>query len=184
MPLSLSKLKLNLLGGELDVDQFSLPQHNPAYLRLSNIELSEILQLMQYNQLEMYGKVNANLPFWIESSPCIICDGIIEQGSHWQIHLSDELINKIEEGGGLTERILTNLMETMNVYDSNIKVNLLQDGTGLMNAQIKANNALDNPIFLNYNHKENAFDLWDSINFGAELQQNLEYRFYQKRENK
>ena len=122
--------------------------------------------------------------FWIESSPCIICDGIIEQGSHWQIHLSDELINKIEEGGGLTERILTNLMETMNVYDSNIKVNLLQDGTGLMNAQIKANNALDNPIFLNYNHKENAFDLWDSINFGAELQQNLEYRFYQKRENK
>lgn len=181
-PLSLSKLHLNLLGGELDVDKFSLPQHNAAYLRLNNIELSEVLDFMQYNQLEMTGKVNAKLPFWIENSPCIVCDGIIEQGSDWRIHLSDELIEKIEQGGGITERILTNLMETMDVYDSNIKVNLLQDGTGLMNAQIKANNALQNPIFLNYNHKENAFDLWKSINFASELQQNLEYRLYQRRE--
>ncbi|MGR3808115.1 YdbH family protein [Pasteurella testudinis] len=181
-PLSLTKLNLKLLGGELNVDKFSLPQHNPAYLRLSNIELSEILELMQYNQLEMVGKVNADLPFWIENSPCIICDGVIEQGSDWRIHLSDELISKIEQGGGITERILTNLMETMDVYDSNINVNLLQDGTGLMNAKIKANNALQNPIFLNYNHKENAFDLWQSINFGSELQQNLEYRLYQRRE--
>ncbi|TNG93256.1 YdbH family protein [Pasteurellaceae bacterium USgator11] len=179
-PLSLTQLHLKLLGGELNVDKFSLPQHNPAYLRLNSIELAEILQLMQYNQLEMRGKVNAKLPFWIENSDCIICDGVIEQGNDWRIHLSDELIRKIEQGGGITERILTNLMETMDVYDSNIKVNLLTDGTGLMNAKIKANNALQNPIFLNYNHKENAFDLWDSINFGSELQQQLEYRLYQK----
>ncbi|TNH03402.1 YdbH family protein [Testudinibacter sp. TR-2022] len=179
-PLSLTRLNLKLLGGELNVDKFSLPQRNPAYLRLNGIELAEILQLMQYNQLEMRGKVNAKLPFWIENSDCIICDGVIEQGNDWRIHLSDELIRKIEQGGGITERILTNLMETMDVYDSNIKVNLLTDGTGLMNAKIKANNALQNPIFLNYNHKENAFDLWDSINFGSELQQQLEYRLYQK----
>ncbi|KGQ70191.1 hypothetical protein OA57_07625 [Chelonobacter oris] len=184
MPLSLTRLHLNLLGGELDVAKFSMPQHQPAFLRLSQIELTEILALLQYNQLEMRGKVNADLPFWIENSTCIICDGIIEQGSDWQIHLGDELIEKIEQGGGITERILTNLMETMDVYDSNIKVNLLTDGTGLMNAQIKANNALQNPIFLNYNHKENAFDLWKSINFAAELQQNLEYRLYQRQENR
>ncbi|MGR6981340.1 YdbH family protein [Testudinibacter sp. P27/CKL/0425] len=184
MPLSLSRLHLELLGGELNVSKFSLPQHNPAFLRLNNIELSEVLELLQYNQLEMSGKVNANLPFWIENSDCIICDGIIEQGSDWRIHLGDELIKEIEQGGGITERILTNLMETMDVYDSNIKVNLLQDGTGLMNAQIKANNALQNPIFLNYNHKENAFDLWSSINFGSELKQNLEYRLQQRQESR
>lgn len=183
-PLSLTHLHVDLLGGELEVDKFSLPQHTPAFLRLNQIELSKVLALLQYNQLEMVGKVNADLPFWIENSPCIICDGVIKQGSAWRIHLSDALIKKIEQSGGMTERILTNLLGTMDIYDSNIKVNLLADGSGLMNARIKANNVLHNPIFLNYNHKENVFDLWRSINFATELQQNLEYRLYQYPEKK
>lgn len=179
-PLKLSQLRLELLGGELSVNRFALPQRHVAHFKLHQIDLAQVLSLLQYNQISATGLLNADLPFWIHGKNCIICDGVIEQGNQWHIKLSPELVAQVKAKGGMTEQILLDILHEMDVFDSNIKVNLRHDGLGLMDAKIHATNAQGNPVTLNYTHKENLFDLWYSINFGNTLEQQLEYLLEQQ----
>ncbi|MBE2895272.1 hypothetical protein HPC38_00030 [Pasteurellaceae bacterium HPA106] len=179
-PLKLSQLRLELLGGELSVNRFALPQRQVAHFKLHHIDLAQVLSLLQYNQISATGLLNADLPFWINGKNCIICDGVIEQGNQWHIKLSPALVAQVTAKGGMTEQILLDILHEMQVFDSNIKVNLLNDGLGLMSAKIHATNAQGNPVTLNYTHKENLFDLWYSINFGNTLEQQLDYLLEQQ----
>ena len=45
------------------------------------------------------------------------------------------------------------------------------------------NNPTHHPITLNYNHQENMFELWNMIDYGAQFEQNLQYKLYQRLEN-
>ncbi|MBE2894680.1 intermembrane phospholipid transport protein YdbH family protein [Spirabiliibacterium falconis] len=174
-PLKLSQLRLALLGGELSVSHFALPQRDVAHFKLQQIDLAQVLSLLQYNQVSATGLLNADLPFWIDGKTCIICDGVIEQDNQWHIKLSPALVEQVKAKGGMTEQILLDLLHEMAVFDSSISVNLHNNGLGLMKAKIHATNAQGNPVTLNYNHKENLFDLWYSINFGNTLEQQLDY---------
>ena len=39
-------------------------------------------------------------------------------------------------------------------------------------------------INLNYNHKENIFELWKLINYGSQFEQNIEHSIYQQLDNR
>lgn len=180
-PLRLSKAQLELLGGTLNVERLALPQRAVAILRLKNINLDDILTFSQYRDLTIKGSLKAELPFWIENSPCMICDGEISKMSEdWKVKLKKNLVNKLESNGGITEGILVNLLQELNFSEVNAKINLSRKGDMHLTSKVRATNQDGQLINLNYNHHENVFELWNSINFGSQFEQRLDYRLYQR----
>lgn len=183
-PLTLSELSVDLLGGQLSVNQLALPQRKAANLNLHHIDLEKVLKLLQYNQLAMKGRVNVVFPFWLQGKKCVICDGKISQSEAVNIKLTDEIAEGLKQGG-LTESILVDVISEMDLQQLRADVHLTPDGMMQLNAQIKGynpNKKTQHPITLNYNHRENVYELWELINYSSQFEQKLEHSVYQRLE--
>ncbi|MDH2997469.1 hypothetical protein A1D22_07005 [Pasteurellaceae bacterium LFhippo2] len=180
-PIRLRQLSLNLLGGSLDVDQFTLPQQQVAYLNLHNISFEQILELTQYRQIELRGRANATLPFWLDGNPCYICDGRIEQAGTSYLKFTPELMKAIKKAG-YTEQLLAYTVNDSKVNELTATVHLEEEGNMFLDAKIRSQlvEHEKTKINLNYTHKENMFELWQLINYGSQVEQNIEHSIYQK----
>lgn len=184
-PLTVSQAKIGLFDGELTVDKLSFPQNELAILKFRHIDLNQVMAMAQYNQIHLAGHINATLPFWLNHQTCLICNGTLEQVDKMRIKLNDNVVKGLKQGGW-TESILVDLLKEMELEHSHAKVNLAPNGQMKLNATIKgfnANNPNQHPITLNYNHQENIFELWNMIDYGAQFEQNLQYRLYQDLEH-
>ncbi len=184
-PLTLSNVRIGLFDGELTIDKLNLPQHKIATLKFHNIDLRRVMEMAQYNQVHLEGRVNAALPFWLNHSACLICGGTLQQADKMRIKLNDEVAKGLKKGG-LTESILVDLLKEMELQNTHASINLTPNGQMNLRATIKGfnvNNPTHNPITLNYNHQENMFELWNMIDYGAQFEQNLQYRLYQNLEH-
>lgn len=183
-PLMLKNVKIGIFDGELQVDNFSSPQQKIATLSFKNIDLKQIMEMAQYNQISLTGRIDATFPFWLNHKDCLICEGRIEQKDKLHIKLSKELIKGLKEGG-VTENILVDFLNEMELDDLRVNVDLSPQGDMLLRSNIKAynpNKKYSHPISLNYTHKENMFELWNMINYGSQFEQNLQYQLYKKLE--
>ena len=83
--------------------------------------------------------------------------------------------------GGLTERMLVDLLKEMELEKSHANLNLTPDGNMTLEATITGLNPTrrpHHPITLNYSHQENMFELWDMVDYGSQFEQNLQYQLY------
>lgn len=179
-PLYLRELKMDLLGGSLQVDHFALPQTSLTYLKLNSIDFEEILNLIQYQQIELKGKADAILPLWLEGKPCYVCDGLITQGGGSRLKFTPELLNAMKNSG-YTEQLLLYLMNDTKINDLRALVNVGSKGDMVLDAKLKMelNEQQSAKINFNYNHRENLFDLWKLINIGNDVEQQIENKLYQ-----
>lgn len=175
-PLNLTQLSVDLFDGQLQVTKFSLPQKKAAHLSLYNLNAAKISEVLQYNQVGVLGRIDANFPFWLEND-CLICEGIIKPHNGLSISLDSQLKKQLQQNG-ITEYILADLLGNIDIKSSQVKINLLKDGKLTLIANIHSlnPNRPNQPMILNYHHQENMFDLWRSLNFGSTLEQNLEYQ--------
>lgn len=181
-PLMLKQLSMNLLEGSLSVEKFALPQTQIAYLKLANIHFERILELVQYQQIELKGKANATLPFWLEGNPCYICDGLLTQSQESNLKIQPELMNAISQTSGYSERLLLYLLNDTKITDLRSLINVGSSGEMVLDAKLKMqlNQQEKAKINFNYNHKENILDLWHMINAGSYVEQHIENAIYQK----
>ena len=185
-PLELSQLSVDILGGQLSIDKLAFPQQNAAQLHLREIDLEQVIDLLQYNQLKMRGRINGMFPFWLEGKTCIVCDGNLSQAENVNLKLSEEMQSGLKQGG-ITESILVNVISEMDLQELQAKVNLKPNGIMQLNATIKGynpNKKTAHPITLNYNHRENVYELWDIIDYGSQFEQKLEYDLYRQLEKR
>ena len=183
-PLILTQGNIGVFDGTLTVDELRFPQQKMAVLNLHHIDLAKVLEMAQYNQIYMQGRINASLPFWLDHAECLICNGTITQATPLNIKLNDSVVKGLKSGGW-TESILVDVIKNMNLDSFGATVNLVP--TGMMNlaATLTGYNPdkqTHNPITLNYTHKENMFELWGMIDYGSQFEQNLEYKLYQQAE--
>ncbi|MDO9923193.1 YdbH family protein [Glaesserella parasuis] len=180
-PLFLRELSLNLLDGRLNIEHFALPQTKIAYLKLFDIRFERILELAQYHQLDLTGKFNGIFPFWLSGKPCYICNGTLTQADRSYLKFTPELLEAIKQGG-YTEQILAYMVNKSEIDDFTATVNL--DSKGDMDLSAKIHSRLTEhkqaKVNLNYNHKENMFDLWKLINYGSQFEQNIEHSIYKQ----
>lgn len=184
-PLILKQLSMDLLGGKMEVAQFALPQTQQAYFKLSDIQLEQILALAQYQQIDLKGRINATFPFWLSGKPCYVCDGLITQAERSSLKFTPELLKAMQQSG-YTEQILTYLVNDSQVNQLQGLVNVGQKGEMVLNTQLKLvlNQQQKAKINLNYNHRENLFELWKLINYGSDFEQKLEHWLYQQLDRK
>ncbi|MCK3654545.1 hypothetical protein A4G19_01785 [Pasteurellaceae bacterium Macca] len=180
-PLYLQELSLNLLGGSLNVERFALPQRQVAILNLKNIHFEKILELAQYHQLNLTGKANAQLPFWLSGKPCYICNGSLTQNENSYLTLSPELIEALKKAG-YTEQILAYLVNESEIHNLDAYVEVDSQGEMNLAAQLRSQLAehQNAKINLNYTHKENLFDLWQLISYGSQFEQKIEHSLYKQ----
>ena len=179
-PLTLQKVKVGVFDGLLSVPSLSFPQRKIAVLRFDNIDLAQVMELAQYNQVSVSGRVNASLPFWLGHNACLICNGRLEQAGKLKIKLHDNMVSSLKKGG-LTERMLVDLLKEMELEKSHANLNLTPDGNMTLGATITGLNPTrrpHHPITLNYTHQENMFELWDMVDYGSQFEQNLQYQLY------
>lgn len=183
-PLNLNQLSFDLFGGKLNVKRFALPQTELAYLNLERIDFEQILQFMQYQQIDLKGKANAILPFWLSGKPCYICDGLLTQAETSYLTFTPKLLSEMQKSG-YTEQILLHLVDKSTINDFRSLINVGQKGDLVLDGKLKlSSNQNRSKVNLNYNHRENMFDLWHLINYGSQFEQKLENYLYQKLENK
>ncbi|QIW15615.1 hypothetical protein A4G20_04360 [Pasteurellaceae bacterium RH1A] len=182
-PLTLSQLSFNLLGGQLAVNRFALPQTKVASLELTNIDLAEIFDTVQYQQIQMKGRVNASLPFWLEGKPCYVCGGKLAQVAPSYLKFSEEFVKAMGQGG-YTERILLELVNGSQLNDFKADVNVDEEGNMDLAAQIKTEllDRENGKVNLNYTHKENLFDLWFLVKAGDYAEDQIQHKLYKRLE--
>lgn len=182
-PLNLNKLSFELFGGKLNVKRFALPQTEIAYLNLERLDFEKILQFMQYQQIDLKGKANATLPFWLSGKPCYICDGLLTQAETSYLTFTPELLSEMKKSG-YTEQILLHLVDKSTINDFRSLINVGPKGDLVLDGKLKLSSNQDqSKVNLNYNHRENMFDLWKLINYSSQFEQKLENYLYQKLDN-
>lgn len=184
-PLRLRQLSLNLLDGSLDVEHFALPQTEIAQLNLRRINFEKMLDLAQYHQIKLSGRANALFPFWLSGKPCYICGGRIEQAETSYLKFTPELMNAIQKAG-YTERILSYTVNDSRLNTLTANVDVATNGEMKLRANIRSQliEHEKTKINLNYNHTENLFDLWKSINYGSQFEQQIEHSIYKQLDGK
>ena len=175
-PLTLSKVSLALLGGTLSLDQLRLPQHQPAIIRLRAISMSELITALKPKQIAISGRINGELPLWLENSPWLVKDGWVANQGPMTLRLDQQMADAITQNNMAAGAAL-DWLRYMEIARSWATLNLNAAGDLTMAAQVNGVSRFSNRdqrVNLNYNHQENLFQLWRSLRFGDNLQSWIE----------
>jgi len=175
-PLTLQDVSLDLLGGQITLPALRMPQHDPARVSLRNISLSELVTALKPKQFAMSGKVNGELPLWLNNPRWLVEKGWIANSGPLNFRLDKDMADAITRNNVATGAAL-DWLRYMEVSRSWATINLNNLGDLTMEAQVQGVSQFSNrrqTVNLNYRHQENLFQLWRSLRFGDNLQSWLE----------
>jgi len=175
-PLTLQDVSLDLLGGQITLPSLRMPQHEPARVSLRQISLSELVTALKPKQFAMSGKVNGELPLWLNNPRWLVEKGWIANSGPLTFRLDKDMADAITRNNVATGAAL-DWLRYMEVSRSWATINLDNLGDLTMEAQVQGVSQFSNrrqTVNLNYRHQENLFQLWRSLRFGDNLQSWLE----------
>lgn len=171
-PLTLSNVSLALLGGTLSLQQLRLPQHQPAVIRLREISLSELITALKPKQIAMSGRINGELPLWLDNSAWLVKDGWIANSGNLTLRLDKQMADTITQNN-IAAGAALDWLRYMEISRSWARLNLNTIGDLTLQAEVNGTSRFSNRdqhVNLNYRHQENLFQLWRSLRFGDNLQ--------------
>ncbi|WP_434745899.1 YdbH family protein [Candidatus Pantoea rara] len=175
-PLTLQDVSLDVLGGQITLPSLRMPQHEPARVSLRNISLSELVTALKPKQFAMSGKVNGELPLWLNNPRWLVEKGWIANSGPLTFRLDKDMADAITRNNVATGAAL-DWLRYMEVSRTWATINLNNLGDLTMAAQVQGVSQFSNrrqTVNLNYRHQENLFQLWRSLRFGDNLQSWLE----------
>ncbi|WP_309568528.1 YdbH family protein [Pantoea alfalfae] len=175
-PLTLQDVSLDLLGGQITLPSLRMPQHEPARVSLRQISLSELVTALKPKQFAMSGKVNGELPLWLNNPRWLVEKGWIANSGPLTFRLDKDMADAIT-GNNVATGAALDWLRYMEVSRSWATINLDNLGDLTMEAQVQGVSQFSNrrqTVNLNYHHQENLFQLWRSLRFGDNLQSWLE----------
>ncbi|SFD00076.1 Dicarboxylate transport [Pragia fontium] len=178
-PLRLTNVGVDMLKGHVGMQELRIPQKNPAMLTLKAIDLSELFTILKPKQFTMSGRVDGELPLFLNHPEWLIRNGWIENSNSLTLRLDKDMVQAISDDNMATGDIM-DWLRYMEISRSRADVNLSNLGLLTMDAQIKGFNPTKNAerlVELNYHHEEDIFQLWRSLRFGDNLQDNLQQLF-------
>ncbi|KMV35697.1 YdbH family protein [Franconibacter pulveris] len=175
-PLLLSNVSVDMLGGQISLQQLRMPQHDAALLRLHNLSASEFITATKVKQVALSGAVNGALPLWLENPRWIIKDGWLTSPGPLTLRLDKEMADAMAKDN-VAAGAAINWLRYMEISHSWTTLTLDNLGVLSMSAELEGTSRLNgksNAVRLNYRHQENLFTLWRSLRFGDNLQTWLE----------
>ncbi|ORJ26709.1 YdbH family protein [Rouxiella badensis] len=175
-PLKLTHVGMDVLLGHISLSELRLPQHDAAVLKLQKIDLSALFTALKPKQLAMSGRVNGELPLYVDNPKWLIHEGWIANDGGLTLRLDPQFVAAMAQGN-IANGLIIKLLQYLEISKSYAKVSLDNLGGLTMAAQIKGVNNIDHQkreIDLNYTHQENVYQLWRSLRFGDNLQEGLQ----------
>lgn len=175
-PLTLSNVGVDILNGHISLSALRLPQRDAAVLKLDKIDLSSLFTVLNPKQFAMSGRVEGELPLYLNHSHWLVRNGWIANVGPLTLRLDKDMADAISKDNMVAGTAI-NWLRYMEISRSQAKVNLDNLGELTMTAQIKGVSTLKSirhEVILNYSHQENVFQLWRSLRFGDNLQEWLE----------
>ena len=171
-PLTLSNVNFDLLGGHVSMPQLRMPQHQPARVSLKEINLSRLVTAIKPKQFAMSGKVNGELPLWVNNPQWLIEKGWIANSGSLTFRMDKDMADAIVKNN-VAAGVAMDWLRYMEISRSWATLDLDNFGNLTMQSEVKGTSQFSNrrqSINLNYQHHENLFQLWRSLRFGDNLQ--------------
>ncbi|EKT62712.1 YdbH family protein [Providencia burhodogranariea] len=176
MPLNLSEVGFNLLGGEVKLDLLRWPQQQAATIRLHQIDLSQLFTILKVSQFAVSGKVDGELPFYLDNPESIVKDGWMENSGPLALRLDPQFVESIK-ADNISAGSAIGWLQYLEISRSRTDVNITNLGLLTMKTLLEGFNSQETKkreVHLNYTHEENIFQLWRSLRFGSNLEEWLE----------
>ncbi|PKH26773.1 hypothetical protein CIG19_02975 [Enterobacterales bacterium CwR94] len=171
-PLTLSHVGVELLGGEMKMDKLAMPQHEAAVVTLRGIDMSRLIAAIKVNQFALSGKVNGELPLWLEHPQWLVKEGWIANDGPLTLRMDKEVADAIS-ANNMAAGAALDWLRYMEISRSWATINLSNLGILTMKSDVEGNSRFsdkDQRVSLHYSHEENLFQLWRSLRFGDNLQ--------------
>ena len=171
-PLTLSNVNLDLLGGHVSMPELRMPQHQAARVSLKEINLSKLVSAIKPKQFAMSGKVNGELPLWVNNPQWLVEKGWIANSGPLTFRLDKDMADAIVSNNFAAGAAL-DWLRYMEISRSWATIDLDNFGNLIMQSEVKGVSQFSNrrqTVNLNYRHQENLFQLWRSLRFGDNLQ--------------
>ncbi|MDV5139156.1 YdbH family protein [Chimaeribacter arupi] len=178
LPLTLSNVGVDMLGGHVSLSALRLPQHQAAVLKLDQVDLSEVFTALKPKQFAMSGKVDGELPLWLDNPHWLVKEGWVRNHGLLTLRLAPEMAKALAEGN-LTNRLVVDWLRYLEISRTSAQVSLDNLGELTLAAKIDGVSPAETQrrnIILNYRHQENVFQLWRSLRFGDNVQEWLSER--------
>jgi hypothetical protein len=175
-PLTLSNVGVDMLNGHISLSALRLPQHAAAVLKLERIDLSALFTALKPKQFAMSGRVNGELPLYLNDPQWLVRNGWIANAGMLTLRLDKDMADAIGSKN-LVSGMAIDWLRYMEINRTQARVDLNNLGELALRAKIEGLNPQKNAkreVILNYSHQENVFQLWRSLRFGDNLQEWLE----------
>ncbi|CAI1625135.1 YdbH family protein [Serratia entomophila] len=175
-PLTLSNVGVDALNGHISLSALRLPQHDAAVLKLDRVDLSALFTALKPKQFAMSGRVNGELPLYLNHPQWLVRNGWIANAGTLTLRLDKDMADAIGSNNLATGAAI-DWLRYMEITRSQARVDLDNLGELTLRARIDGVNPQKNAkreVILNYSHQENVFQLWRSLRFGDNLQEWLE----------
>ncbi len=171
-PLTLQAVSMALLGGEVTLPALRLPQHQAATLSLRDISLSKLVTALKPKQFAMSGRINGELPLWVNNPRWLVQNGWIANSGSLTFRMDKDMADAIT-AGNVAAGAAMDWLRYMEISRSWATLDLDNLGNLAMQAQVQGVSRFSNrkqTVNLNYRHQQNLFQLWRSLRFGDNLQ--------------
>ncbi len=175
-PLELSNVGFKMLGGEVNLDLLRWPQHDAAIIKLHQIELSQLFTILKVSQFAVSGKVNGELPFYLNNPEWIVKGGWMENNGSLTLRLDTQFVESIKKDN-ISAGSAISWLQYLEIQRSRTDVNVTNLGLLTMKTILEGFNSQEKKkreVHLNYQQEENIFQLWRSLRFGSSLEEWLE----------
>ncbi|WP_265694577.1 YdbH family protein [Providencia rustigianii] len=175
-PIQLSNVGFKMLGGEVNLDLLRWPQNKPATISVHDVELSELFTKLKVSQFAVSGRVNGQLPFYLNNPEWIVRGGWLENSGPLTLRLETDFVESIAKDN-ISAGSAIGWLQYLEIEKSRTDVNLTNLGLLTMSTILEGYNAREakkREVHLNYHHEENVFQLWRSLRFGSGLEEWLE----------
>lgn len=175
-PLTLSNVGVDMLNGHISLAELRLPQRDAAVVKLDKLDLSVLFTALSPKQFAMSGRINGELPFYLNHPDWLVYQGWIANADRLTLRLDREMADAIGRNN-LASRAAVDWLRYLEIGQLTAKANLDNFGLLTLETHIDGANPQKNSarkVILNYNHQENVFQLWRSLRFGDNLHEWLE----------
>lgn len=176
LPLKLTNVGFKTLGGDISMDLLRWPQTQASIIKLHQIELSQLFTILKVSQFAVSGKVNGELPFYLNNPEWIVKQGWMENSGPLTLRLDTQFVESIQNDN-ISAGSAIGWLQYLEIKRSRTDVNITNLGQLTMKTILEGFNAQEKKkreVHLNYQHEENIFQLWRSLRFGSSLEEWLE----------
>lgn len=175
-PLTLHNLSVDLLGGQVSMASLRLPQRRAAVIKLQAISLSELITAIKPKQIALSGRINGELPLWLNHPQWLVKEGWIANSGNLTLRMDKDMADAIASNN-IAAGAAIDWLRYMEISRAWATLNLDNLGNARLGAQVQGTSRFSNRdqrVNLNYQQQENLFQLWRSLRFGDNLQSWIE----------